>query len=184
MKRCNVWINGQSVGSLQIREADGRAQIQCHLPDGWIYRAKLFADENTATCFGVLLPENGMFTTTSFVSSRYIAENELHCEILRTRPGEKYEEGSWMTFYQSDPWTDSAFYLEDTLLYLVQKKKGVRYRIYCGKRYLLFPIRLDGSDPLAAIYSAGVPMLWSQGWFLCVEVDDMGKIIFWSADEN
>ena len=184
MKRCNVWMNGQNVGSLQIRESDGRTQIQCRLPDGWIYRAKLFFDENSATCFGVLLPENGMFTTAAFVPVRYIAKDGLHCEILRMLPGETHEDGKWITFYQSEPWIDSAFFLEEPLLHLVRKKKGTRYRVYCGRRYLLFPVKLDKSDSMAAICSAGKAMHWSQGWFLCVEVDETGKIIFWSADEN
>ena len=183
MKRCNVWMNGENVGSLQIRESDGRAQIQCHLPDGWIYRAKLFTDENVAICFGVLLPENGIFTTTAFIPIRYIVKGELHCEIQRMVPGETHEDGDWITFYQSEPWIDSAFFLEETLLHLV-RKKDTRYRVYCGRRYLLFPVKLDESDSMSAIYSAGKAMHWSQGWFLCVEIDESGKIIFWSADEN
>ena len=178
MRLCNVWLNGKNVGTLQIREADGRALIQCNLPSGWIYRAKLFAGDSISMYFGVLLPENGYFTTTAFVAMQYISSEQLHCEILRTNPGGRIPDENWLTFQQSDLWDESAFTLKDIFFDLAKAKSGTRYCIFCNRRYLLFPMIFDNVDPLVTLYAVGMPICWPEGWFLCVEIDDLGKIIF------
>ncbi len=184
MKTCDAWLNGKCVGKVQIHDDGHRADIRCDLPDGWIYRAVLFLHGKELGRFGVLLPQDGAFSTTLLLADADCYEGALHCEVLRNRPGEQPIDGAWLALDQCSPWNISAFPLDQTVLELIKKKNGVQYRIYNQKRYLLFPADVTKADPLAALFCVGRMLTLQKRQFLCIAVDMTGEIIPWEEDEN
>lgn len=184
MNQCEAFLNGEAVGVVRVYEDQCRAVIQCTLPDGWIYRAVLFLNGEEIGRFGVLLPQTDGFFATLMIPDTKIAEGTLHCEVLRSSPGEKRTDGSWLTLEQLAIWVSSIFPLEESVLKIAEKKSGTLYRIYNRKRYLMLPMEFTKADTLAPLYCVGKPVELKGCWFLCIAVDLMGKIIPWPGDEN
>ena len=184
MKTCGAYWNGILVGEVSLREVPARATIRCHLPDRWIYRAVLYSAGQECGRFGVLLPEKGVFTASAALEATESGWNALHCEVLRSAPGNRNEEGDWMTLDQCLPWSPAVFSLNARLSYFLQKKSGTLYRIYQHTNYILFPMDLEKSDPLAALYCVGNPVQMGKNWYLRLAIDEKGEIIPRKADET
>ena len=184
VKTCDAYWNGKLVGVVKLKEKPPQAMIRCNLPDGWIYRAVLYAEDKVCARFGVLMPENGTFTA---VAALHPADNiltTLHCEVIRNTPGNRNEDGAWLTLEQCLPWSATVFALNPLFSYFTQKKNGVLYRIYRHTNYILFPMDLDRSDPLAMLYCVGTPVRMGKTWYLRISVDKKGEIILPEGDET
>ncbi len=184
MRSCEVWLNGKRVGRVEWDPLSRAIEIRCALKEGWIYRAVLFCEGKETFHFGVLVPGKDGFFAKGVLPESAAQQEHQHCEVLRSLPGEAYVEGTWLTKSQVQPWISGVFPLEQAVSRVVEKKFGVYYRIYNRAHYLLLPIETDREDPLIELYCTGKPIRLEGRWYLCVRIDEMGKIIPWTRDEN
>lgn len=182
MGQCEAWLNGSIVGTVQWDDGTNRVSINCTLPDGWIYRAVLLSDEKEIGSFGVLIPKDGRFLAELQLPVQFKRPASLHCEVLRSCPGETFCEGEIFTMSQLSTWEASAFPLESVLCALISRNKKAYYRIYHGKRFLLLEMQRAEPDPAVCLYTVGKPLKIKERWFLCLMIDREGKIILWPGD--
>ena len=141
----SILLNGHTVGSASLQ--NGTFQAKCPIDNGYIYRLELVGDGRLP--LGVMLPQGGDFVLKK---SNIPQKDWLHCEALRSLPGEKICPPLPFALSHGESIGDCSFCTDELLKNCLIRTQGIKTAVWDKVRYIYFPFVLSEESPMAPFF--------------------------------
>lgn len=180
MYQCRLWLNGQSVGEVRWSLGETRVSVwaECPFEERVIYRVTIYGEGEDGLSIGVMAPEGGRFFVHRefpLHKARLLLKTPayaLHGEISRTLPGETRTLPLPFAFSSMGGLPADFGGRRDPLLCTcAQQVPRLRYKLFEGCEYLVFPLQVGGRMDFTAFFCLVTPV-WLEGALygvLCVD---------------
>lgn len=138
--------------------------------------------------FGVLLPREDCFCAALHLTAGQVAALEraelLRGEVVRSRPEEPLICGLGLPFSQLLPGLPETIQLDPWIQSHLEGKAKLLYSTHCQRNYLLVPMEENGPDPMLSLYCTCRPVQVENAAYLCLLLDENGRVKPWKPDEK